>query len=266
MATKKVIRFVQQQLLAQGYSPGAIDGDYGPKTLASLQQVPGLDTRFSKKRKLIAFIQMLSHQQDGVDSVKIDGYWGPQTEHAFEQLEYFFLHGVPQPTWRPEDRADRNPNHWPSQQSEQQLIEFYGQPGENLVTLDLPYEHRLSWAPATRVGRTQCHQKVADSLGRVLADVLSRYGEQGIRDLRLDRYGGCFSNRSMRGGSRKSMHSWGIALDYDPDRNRLNWGRNKASFARPDYDEWWDCWEKEGWLSLGRSRNFDWMHVQAAKL
>ena len=42
--------------------------------------------------------------------------------------------------------------------------------------------------------------------------------------------------------------------------------RDKATFAKPEYERWWQCWEEEGWLSLGRTRNFDWMHVQAAKL
>lgn len=28
----------------------------------------------------------------------------------------------------------------------------------------------------------------------------------------------------------------------------------------------WKCWEEEGWVSLGRQRNYDRMHVQAAKL
>lgn len=62
------------------------------------------------------------------------------------------------------------------------------------------------------------------------------------------------------------LHSWGIAIDYDPDRNQLQWGRDRAVFAGPDYDAWWQFWEEEGWTSLGRTRNFDWMHVQAAKL
>lgn len=51
-----------------------------------------------------------------------------------------------------------------------------------------------------------------------------------------------------------------------PDRNQLKMGRDRAVFARPDYDVWWRCWEEEGWTSLGRTRNYDWMHVQAARL
>ena len=84
--------------------------------------------------------------------------------------------------------------------------------------------------------------------------------------MRLDLWGGCLNVRKMRGGSRYSMHSWGIAIDYDPGKNRLKWGRDRAAFAKPEYDTWWRLWEEEGWVSLGRTRNFDWMHVQAAKL
>ena len=84
--------------------------------------------------------------------------------------------------------------------------------------------------------------------------------------LRLDRWGGCLNVRKMRGGSSWSMHAWGIAIDFDPDRNQLKWGRDRAVFARPDYDAWWRCWEDEGWTSLGRTKNYDWMHVQAARL
>ena len=107
---------------------------------------------------------------------------------------------------------------------------------------------------------------MSDSLGRVLAVVLDHYGLDEIKRLRLDLWGGCLNVRKMRGGDRYSMHSWGIALDYDPERNRLKWGRDKASFAKPEYDPWWEAWEQEGWVSLGRQRNFDWMHVQAAKI
>lgn len=43
-------------------------------------------------------------------------------------------------------------------------------------------------------------------------------------------------------------------------------GPGPGPFCKPDYINWRECWEKEGWVSLGRQRNYDWMHVQAAKL
>ena len=72
--------------------------------------------------------------------------------------------------------------------------------------------------------------------------------------------------RELRWLHQRAMHSWGIAIDYDPDNNALHWGRDRASFALPAYDKWWDYWEAEGWVSLGRAKNFDWMHVQAARV
>jgi len=70
----------------------------------------------------------------------------------------------------------------------------------------------------------------------------------------------------MRGGSSWSMHSWGTAVDLDPDRNRLRWNSSKAFLARSEYKPFWEIVESEGWTSLGRERNFDWMHFQSAHL
>jgi hypothetical protein len=125
---------------------------------------------------------------------------------------------------------------------------------------------KLAWNKSEIIHSFYCHAKIHDSLLRVLNKVLNYYGEEEIRRLRLDLWGGCYNERPIRGGTKWSMHSWAIAVDFDPLRNKLDWGRDKASFAAPVYNKWWDCWEEEGWVSLGRQRNFDWMHVQAAKL
>jgi hypothetical protein len=116
------------------------------------------------------------------------------------------------------------------------------------------------------VTRTQCNAKVKDSLAKVLAKVRRHYGLGGIAELRLDLYGGGFNLRDKRGGTTMSTHAWGIAFDFDPDRNKLHWGRDRAAFAQPEYDAWWRAWESEGWVSLGRTKNYDWMHVQAARV
>ena len=116
------------------------------------------------------------------------------------------------------------------------------------------------------VKKMTCHEKVKDSLERIFKNTLSHYGIESIRKLHLDRFGGCLNVRKMRGGSSWSMHSWGIAVDLDPDRNRLRWKSDKAVFARKEYAPFWKIVQAEGWTSLGKARNYDWMHFQAAGL
>ena len=263
--TKKIIKFIQAQLNTRGLDAGAEDGILGTQTLAALNQVEEISKKWSKRRKAVAFIQLLAKERD-IETGKIDGYWGPQTEYAFDVLKQILIENKEPEIWRPEELPDENPNSWPVQTPEENLMQFYGNVGENQVMIDLPYPHKLAWKKSTVINRFQCHERVHGSLLRVLSRVLDYYGLDEIQTLRLDLWGGCLNVRKMRGGTRYSMHSWGIAVDYDPERNKLKWGRDHASFAKPEYDVWWRLWEEEGWVSLGRSRNFDWMHIQAAKL
>ncbi len=262
---KKAIRFVQAQLNERGLDAGPEDGLLGPRTLEALNQVEGIPANWSKTRKAVAFVQLLALEKD-IEAGEVDGYWGPQTEFAYGELLRVLVEGRAPEIWRPEDLPDDNPNGWPRQTPQEILFQHYGGVGENQTSIDLPYPHKLAWNKARVVRRFTCHERVSDSLRRVLARVLDAYGLEEIRRLRLDLWGGCLNVRKMRGGTRYSLHSWGIAVDYDPERNRLKWGRDRAHFARPEYDTWWRLWEEEGWVSLGRHRNFDWMHVQAAKL
>ena len=261
---KKKIIFIQEQLKRDGFLPGPVDGLLGPKTINALNKVDGLDPKFSTKRKVIAYIQ-LTAQKAGIESGPIDGYWGPQTLHALESLQHLIETGNEPEVWRPEDLPEKNPNKWPKQTTKE-LNKFYGKVGANQVNIELPYPHRFSWKKDKIITRFKCHKKVEASMKRVLTRVFDHYGLEQIKELKLDIWGGCLNVRKKRGGNTYSTHSWGIAVDYDPDKNQLKWGRDKASFANPEYDKWWEYWESEGWVSLGRTRNFDWMHVQAAKI
>lgn len=261
---KKRIKLVQKFLQYQGLYKGAIDGIAGPATMAGLARVKGLNRRWPKTRQLTGFIQMTANEH-GIEAGPVDGLWGPMTEGAFEQLSYMKEYGKLQPKWRPDEVVVPNPNKWPLQHS-RDFQQYFGKRGTGLTMIDLPYEMKLSWDLRQRVRRTTCHEKVSESLVRVLQRVRDIYGDDEIARLRLNHFGGCYNDRKIRNGGLWSMHAWGIALDFDPGHNRLNWGRDKAAFAHPDYDEWWRCWEEEGWISLGRKRNFDWMHIQAARL
>jgi hypothetical protein len=79
----------------------------------------------------------------------------------------------------------------------------------------------LNWASSTKVKKISCHKLVADKLVAIFKEILAVYGIEKIKALQLDDFGGCFNYRKMRGGTQLSLHSWGVAIDLDPDRNLL---------------------------------------------
>ncbi len=256
-----------------GFIDNQLSGTLDDQTLAAMRQLLQLHSAkitkpdwqsWPAERKAVLALQ-LACKQAGCPPGQLDGWWGPQTDYACSQLSVIQQQGKPAAAWRDHLTTPANPHQWPLDR-DAELVAYYGEPGSGLVKVSLPYPLRLAWDLSTTVITTQCHQKVAASFQRVLEQVILYYGFETVQSLRLDLYGGGFNLRNKRGGSSMSTHSWGIAFDFDPAHNQLKWGRNQAAFAQPEYDYWWQCWESEGWVSLGRSRNFDWMHVQAARL
>jgi hypothetical protein len=133
-----------------------------------------------------------------------------------------------------------------------------------LVTLQLPYPMFLNWSSSETINSFQCHKLVHDRLKAIFTEILEVYGIDKIKELQLDDYGGCFNYRLMRGGTKLSTHSWAIAIDLDPDRNLLKETSKTARFARPEYKPMIDIFYKHGFESLGREKNFDFMHFQTA--
>lgn len=140
---------------------------------------------------------------------------------------------------------------------------FYGAPGTNHMLMDLPYPMTYEGKPVKRI---TINKKCADSAFAALSKIAVEYNASDRKALGLSIYAGCYNNRPMRGGTQLSMHAFACAIDFDPARNQLKWGRDKARLAKADCEAFWRAWEEQGWLSLGRARNFDWMHVQAARL
>lgn len=148
-----------------------------------------------------------------------------------------------------------------------EIIKKYGKPNETgagyLVTINLPYPMRLSWDLDIKVTRMSCHRLLAGKFLAVFNDLLKHYGLKEIQRLGIDIFGGCFNYRKMRGGNAWSLHSWGIAIDLDPARNTLKETNKTARFARQEYKTMIDIFYKHGFISLGRERNYDWMHYEA---
>ena len=147
----------------------------------------------------------------------------------------------------------------------QNAIKKYGFPTENpsyLTVLNLPYPMKLAWDKNVFVNKITCHKLVTDKLELIFKEILHYYGLEKIKELGIDIYGGCYNFRKMRGGNDYSRHSWGIAIDLDPERNLLKETSKTARFARKEYKPMIDIFYKYGFISLGREKNYDWMHFE----
>lgn len=147
----------------------------------------------------------------------------------------------------------------------ERLLNSYGVPGENakfLMTIDLPYPMRLAWDKNTTVTKMTCHRLVADNFLRVFNQLLKEYGLKKIQELGIDLFGGCYNFRKMRGGTELSRHAWGVAIDLDPERNLLKETAKTARFARPEYKPMIDIFYKNGFVSLGVEKGYDFMHFE----
>jgi hypothetical protein len=114
------------------------------------------------------------------------------------------------------------------------------------------------------VNKIRCHRLEAINVTAIFTDILKEYGIERIQALGIDLFGGCFNFRQQRGGTDWSKHSWGTAIDLDPARNQLKWSKAKAMFAKPAYAPMIDIFVRYGWVSLGREKDHDWMHFEAA--
>jgi len=255
----------QTELQTRGFYKGAIDGIEGPNTRnamiaflqsRSLEVDPNALKSVSVQIRRNAAVQLI-FKDLGFYSGTIDGRVGPEMRFATEQWQ-----NRQRQTHLPARPAPVN-NRWPTRN---QREAFYGRPGTGHTLLNIPYPMRIAWDTKQTVNRVTVHSKCADSLDRILKEILQVYGYDEIRKLGIDLFGGIYNNRPVRGGSALSDHAYAAAIDLDPERNQLRWGADRAVFARPVYNKMFDAFEREGWVSLGRERNFDWMHISAVSI
>lgn len=255
---------IQKYLQTAGVYNEDIDGKIGKKSLAAIIQFLSSNniecTSWPKNRLLLAIEQWIL-KANNFYTGNIDGLIGEDTRYArslWDASKNGNLKDVS--TWR--DNEVERPE-WPKQS---QVSNFYGEVGKNQVMLKLPYTMKVAWEQEKLITEFSVHEKVHDSALRCFTKIADAYNEEERSKLGIDLWGGCLNVRKMRGGSSWSMHAWGIAIDFDPDRNQLTWGKNRARLAKPDAELFWKIWEDEGWISLGREKNYDWMHVQAARV
>jgi len=237
-------KWLQSRLTAHGYPVGPIDGEIGENTIKALK----------------AFEQ--------ANGLRIDGAADPIVVQALRAsasaVAPKVMTQIPNRDVAPErEEFQVSKTIWPRQA---ECITYYGPVGQNQTQIEVPFDMYLAWSKSTRLKRMTLHSRVAESALQVLQRVGALYSAAERQALGVDLFGGSLNVRKMRGGNSYSMHSWGIAIDFDPERNQLNVHRSNARLSHPDAVAFWVAWESAGWLSLGRARDFDWMHVQAARL
>lgn len=242
---------VQTKLKELGYDPGPLDGDWGWRSARGLKDFQGINN-----------LRM------------VDGLWGPESKDALFGPSPIPHPAIPRPSGDAAPVASKAYD-WPSQGNVSAVFGPAGGPKATAGSCILPFPFRLAWDLDTKVSKFACHSLVAPALCGIFSDAAKSYGESGMRELGLDIFSGCFNDRAMRGGSAKSMHAWGIAVDLDDTHNQLRWSRNgtakagytdKARFAQPEYVPFWKIVESYGAVSLGRHADYDWMHFQFARL
>lgn len=122
-----------------------------------------------------------------------------------------------------------------------------------------------------RVSGIRLHHKLEDSFRDVLSEVWDHArreigtaaSDDAIRawlhERRLDQHVGGFNYRPIRGGStRLSLHSYGIAIDWDGEHNP----QGRSRYTLPDW--WYAVWSAHGWSDGRHFSPPDPMHVQFA--
>ena len=163
---------------------------------------------------------------------------------------------------------------WPHEDV-RSLNAFYGDPrganGEasstwqsaNLVQWTPPYPMFYSDGKRTPLLHLRVHRKCLPTFDAAFKDVLATLGHDYVVEHRLDVSGGTFCYRLERGGSRLSVHSWGCAVDIDPQHNPFPhaWSANHG-FIDLKFVE---ILEKHGFGWRGKRGDIDPMHFQLAE-
>jgi hypothetical protein len=161
-------------------------------------------------------------------------------------------------------------NMWPNQANRDS---FYGDPrgrdgkpspsweANNIIRITPPFQMKFLGKPISGI---RVHNKCASSLMRVLDAIWASSGksQEVIDRWGVSVYGGAYNYRLTRGGNTLSSHSWGCAIDLDPERN--GFGDPSPNFA--NIPEVLRAFEAERWTWGGPWSKPDGMHWQAASV
>jgi hypothetical protein len=148
-----------------------------------------------------------------------------------------------------------------------QCDSFYGNPRgangqvnpqwvrNNLVTIKPPFQMRYA---GKKISSITVHKKCASSLLAALTNswIASGKDQKKVDDWGLSTFGGSFNYRIMRNSNHLSMHAYGCAIDFAPERFPM--GKTNAKFV-PEVIK---AFSDQGAINLAHDR----MHFQFAKI
>jgi hypothetical protein len=129
----------------------------------------------------------------------------------------------------------------------------------HITRVPLPRPLKLSYAPEVSATKIAVHVKAAESLSKALVAI----DDAKLWPL-LDPFGGGFEFRRIGGSDKLSLHSLGLAIDFDPAHNARDQRPENTRFGgTPDGLAVVRLFELHGWFWGGRfTTRFDAMHFQ----
>jgi hypothetical protein len=248
-------KVIQTFLKTERYYTGAIDGIFGPMSYAASRaalRANNVNASLWSNAKVWIGINQLFLNKVNDAGLIVDGLYGQRTGDALYIYNTTMLRPIS--------------TSWPRQSDVRANVSMFGRPGTNQAMVQCPFTLYGDYERKIKVTQFQAHARIVNSMERILQRTLDHYGLTQIRKLNLDIFSGCYNYRSTSGSSSLSMHAWGVAIDIDAAHNDLNESSSEAAFAKAVYAPYIDFYEDEGAVSLGRARNYDWMHFQFARL
>jgi hypothetical protein len=142
-------------------------------------------------------------------------------------------------------------------------LKKYGQPSAKnawLTLWDVPENLETGLIP----NRIYCNRDLILPASKAFQNIIERDCLHEIVT-----YDGCFNIRKMRGLDNWSLHSWGIALDFNAFANPLGWteARIRAKGLTPFSQKFLQCWRDAGFeCGADWTKRPDGMHFQLAKI
>lgn len=157
--------------------------------------------------------------------------------------------------------------------TQKEKFQILGPPGDTtkLSTVKLPdnVKFRLAWKLGYTINRFQANTMLVPHLQAIYSEIFTRCTDDLINQSGIEIFGGCYNFRPIRGTEKKeappfSAHSWGIAVDHDPERNGLRTKADKANLAKRQFDIIHDIFNRYGFLNIGHVIGRDFMHFEAS--